>query len=142
MSGFDIATRRNATSNGVVPTSTTNAGSATWDLANNFLGQAGNVQTTRMAAQKSGLQNAESYIGMGGKLVGGIMGGIMCWVAREAYGVHDPRWLAFRAWLWWDAPKWFRWAYWNYGEEASKVLKHLPFLKPVVRFFMNKAIGA
>ncbi|MFM7136592.1 MAG: hypothetical protein ACKO1M_05930, partial [Planctomycetota bacterium] len=47
-----------------------------------------------------GMGGAAGGMGMGG--MGG--GGGFCWVAREVYGVHDPRWLAFRTWLTTEAP--------------------------------------
>ena len=43
--------------------------------------------------------------GMQGPVGGpGQPGGAFCWVARAVYGVHDPRWLAFREWMTWRAP--------------------------------------
>ena len=72
----------------------------------------------------------------------GAMG--YCWVAREVYGVHDPKWTEFREWLLTKSPDWFRNAYIEYGERAAVVVKRLPFLKAIIRPFMDakrKSLG-
>ncbi|MFM8952918.1 MAG: VWA domain-containing protein, partial [Planctomycetaceae bacterium] len=46
---------------------------------------------------------------------GGGLGLGACWVAREVYGVHDPRWLIFRSWLTTEAPAWLRDLYIAHG---------------------------
>lgn len=68
----------------------------------------------------------------------------LCWVAREVYGEDDPKWLQFREWLIGYSPDWFFNAYDKYGEKVAKVVRKVPFLKSVIRPFMDakrKAIG-
>ncbi|MFM8414177.1 MAG: hypothetical protein ACKOCX_05575 [Planctomycetota bacterium] len=82
-----------------------------------------------------GMQNA----GMG---IGGAMGGGgFCWVAREVYGVHDQRWLAFRQWMTWRAPAWLQDLYRQRGEEFSVWLRERPVAKTTVRIAMDRAIA-
>lgn len=83
-----------------------------------------------------GMQNA----GMG---IGNPMGGGgFCWVAREVYGVHDPRWLTFRQWMIWRAPTWLQDLYRQGGEDFSAWLRERPVAKTAVRLAMDRAIAA
>ncbi|MFM8413671.1 MAG: hypothetical protein ACKOCX_03005, partial [Planctomycetota bacterium] len=75
--------------------------------------------------------------GMGGMGMGGMGGMGMCWVAREVYGVHDPRWLAFRGWVTTEAPGWFRGLYARHGEAVADWLHDKPAVKGLVRLAMN-----
>jgi hypothetical protein len=79
-----------------------------------------------------GMQNA----GMG---IGGPMGGAgFCWVAREVYGVHDPRWLAFRQWMIWRAPEWMQDLYREHGPAAAAWLRDRPAAKAALRLAMDQ----
>ena len=53
-------------------------------------GAAGQPQTTGGGVNQAGM-------GIGGGPGNG--GGMFCWVAREVYGAHDPRWVRFRGWM-------------------------------------------
>jgi polysaccharide biosynthesis/export protein len=64
-----------------------------------------------------------------------------CWVAREVYGVHNPRWLLFRAWLMTQAPGWLRETYLAHGEEFAAWIHDKPVLKAGVRMLMEAAIA-
>jgi len=66
---------------------------------------------------------------------------LFCWVAREAYGAEDPRWLEFRAWMLEDAPSWLREFYAAHGPEMAAWLRAHPQAKPMVRALMNRAIA-
>jgi hypothetical protein len=66
----------------------------------------------------------------------------VCWVAREAYGKEDPRWLVFRGWLLTSAPDWFRDAYVAHGPAFAAWLHDKPAAKAGVRFLMDRAIAA
>jgi len=77
--------------------------------------------------------------GMGG--MGGGMGGPMCWVAREAYGPDNPRWLLFRDWLLSDAPGWLHRLYANRGEAFAAWIHDKPAAKRMVRALMDLAIA-
>jgi len=82
-----------------------------------------------------GMQGA----GMG---IGGAAGGNpFCWVAREVYGVHDPRWLAFRQWMVWKAPQWLQAMYLERGEAFAAWLHDRPAAKAAVRLAMDRALA-
>jgi hypothetical protein len=80
--------------------------------------------------------------------IGGIAQGIgtyagmaaMCWVAREVYGVDNPKWLQFREWMLEDSPSWFRSLYIKYGERFAKFISNKPLLKTIIRKWMNTRI--
>ncbi len=71
----------------------------------------------------------------------GAGGGAFCWVAREVYGVHDPRWLAFREWMTWHAPAWLQEVYATYGEEAADWLRSRPAARAGLRLLMDRAVA-
>jgi hypothetical protein len=85
--------------------------------------------------------------GMGGGMGGGMMGGGMggnpfgCWVARAVYGVHDPRWLAFRDWMTWQAPEWLQDLYAAHGEACADWLRERPAAKAALRLVMDRAVA-
>lgn len=60
-----------------------------------------------------------------------------CWVAREAYGMNNPRWIDFRAWLLNSAPGWFRELYIAKGERFAAWIKDKPIIKGLVRMGME-----
>ena len=91
-----------------------------------------------------GMGNTLAALGSLGQGIGAMRFGPGCWVAREVYGVNDPKWLEFREWLFDWAPAWFRSAYLKYGERVAAVIRKAPFLKAVIRPFMDakrKSIG-
>jgi hypothetical protein len=104
-----------------------------------------NVSGTSMGTSSTGgAGNALAAIGSLGQGLGAMGFGPGCWVAREVYGVNDPKWLEFREWLFDWAPAWFRNAYLKYGERVAAVIRKAPFLKAVIRPFMDakrKSIG-
>jgi len=63
-----------------------------------------------------------------------------CWVAREVYGVNNPKWLLFRHWLLSYSPNWFCNWYKQNGKRAAKWLSKNSWLKPVIRRWMNGRI--
>jgi hypothetical protein len=98
------------------------------------LGQVPYPSTTREGAQPGLYQGLQTLALMQS----------LCWVAREVYGEDDPKWLQFREWLIGYSPDWFFNAYDKYGEKVAKVVRKVPFLKSVIRPFMDakrKAIG-
>jgi len=68
-------------------------------------------------------------------------GGGFCWVAREVYGVHNPQWLLFRAWLLTDAPAWLRDAYGAYGPEVAAWIHDKPVVKAALKGLMDQVAG-
>jgi hypothetical protein len=77
--------------------------------------------------------------GLGGSL--GAAGITKCWVAREVYGHHNPKWLVFRSWLEVIAPTWFHVTYIIFGERFAKFIKDKPRLKARIRLWMDTKIG-
>lgn len=65
-----------------------------------------------------------------------------CWIAREVYGAHNPRWRMFRAWLFEDAPDWLRESYLAHGEFVAEWLKGKSRTKNLIRLFMDSRINA
>ena len=63
-----------------------------------------------------------------------------CWVAREVYGVHDPRWLVFRGWLTSEAPSWLRDAYGTHGEPLAAWLRERPLARSATRMLMDVVV--
>lgn len=83
-----------------------------------------------------GVQNAG--MGIGGQ---GGGGGAFCWVAREVYGPHDPRWTQFRWWLTAEAPRWLHDLYAAHGEEFADWIHDKPVAKWCVRQAMDQTIA-
>jgi len=105
-----------------------------------------------IANQTAGLNNFNANVyasnqaaraGMFGGAMGaaGMIGGasiLACWVAREVYGVHNPRWVMFRYWVLNISPFWFRATYLNFGERFAKFIKNKPRLKARIRIWMDR----
>jgi hypothetical protein len=88
--------------------------------------------------------NQQARAGMFGGAMGalGTIGAaaIGCWVAREVYGVHNPRWKIFRYYVLFVSPNWFRAVYLKYGERFARFIKDKPKLKSRIRLWMDKKI--
>ena len=107
-----------------------------------------------MANQAAGVNsyNAANYAakqsaraGMFAGAVGAIgqIGGAAikaCWVAREVYGMNNPKWKLFRIWLFNFAPAWFRFIYLKFGERLAKFISDKPRLKKWIRSWMDRRI--
>jgi hypothetical protein len=107
------------------------------------------VQGPYQMAQQSNLANQQQANSLWGSLasLGGaglyaaaMPGPLFCWVAREVYGNHDPRWIRFREWMLNKAPRWLARAYRRNGPRWALWLHRHPKAKPIVRWFMNKVI--
>jgi hypothetical protein len=97
------------------------------------------------AGVTSGILGAVGTIG--GAMIGGPAGaalgsqlGKACWVAREVYGVENPKWLQFREWMLNDAPAWFRNLYIKFGERFAGFISNKPGLKSIIRKWMDTKI--
>ena len=88
-----------------------------------------------------GMQGPVGGPGQPGGAFGAGGGAAFCWVAREVYGVHDPRWLAFREWMTWRAPAWLQAVYATHGEQAAGWLRDRPAAKVGLRMVMDQAIA-
>jgi hypothetical protein len=91
-----------------------------------------------MGGGMGGMGGGMGGMGMGGMGMGG-MGGF-CWVAREVYGAHDPRWLVFRGWLTTDAPSWLRDLYAAHGPAFADWIHDQPLAKAAVRAAMDVVV--
>jgi len=94
---------------------------------NNYLA---NTYGARAGAQ--GARTAGIFQG-----IGSLLG---CWVAREVYGNHNPKWLAFREWLYTKAPNWFVELYEMYGERFAEWISDKPRIKNLIRKWMDSRI--
>lgn len=65
-----------------------------------------------------------------------------CWVARAVYGEGNVRWLLFRHWLLFRAPKWFRSLYLRHGEAFARWLANKTWLKAQIRRWMDARIAS
>ena len=65
---------------------------------------------------------------------------MMCWVAREVYGIDNPKWLEFREWMLNDAPSWLRNMYLKHGPKVAEFISDKPLLKTIIRTWMNGRI--
>jgi hypothetical protein len=97
----------------------------------------GNYQAATYGA-RAGAQGARAagiYQGVGNALSG-------CWVARQVYGNHNPKWLAFREWLYTKAPNWFVELYEMYGERFAEWISDKPRIKNLIRKWMDSRINS
>ncbi len=94
--------------------------------------------------QNAQLAGQQQQSGLWGNLagLGGSLGSayLLCWVAREVYGVKDPRWIRFREWMLTRAPKWLLRLYLRKGAKFALWLHDRPAYKPLVRFLMDRCI--
>lgn len=102
------------------------------------LGQTPMGSVSRGPAQ-GGMSGFGSLLGGAGSLATGIAA--LCWVAREVYGIDNPKWLVFRSWLLTKAPAWLRKLYIKHGERFAVWIADKPRIKRVIRAAMDKAIG-
>jgi len=65
---------------------------------------------------------------------------VICWVAREVYGVNNIKWLMFREWLLTSAPNWLLNNYIKHGEQFANWISNKPLIKSIIRVLMNRAI--
>lgn len=92
------------------------------------------AQAQADATRSSGLMQGLGSIGAA-MLTGG------CWVAREVYGIENPRWLEFRHWLFTESPSWFKNLYLKHGERFAKFISNKPFIKNFIRRWMDTKIS-
>ena len=107
---------------------------------NNALAIAELDANTRSQVAKEGSSSAA------GSAVGSLIGTLgsawimSCWVAREVYGSKNVQWFIFRAWLQYDAPKWFKHLYMKHGETYAKVIAKVPPLKWITKKLMDMVV--
>ena len=103
-------------------------------------GMGGNAMGGGMGGGMGGIGGGMGGMGMGG--MGGMGMGGMCWVAREVYGVHNPRWLMFRTWITTEAPVWMRNFYAAHGEAVAVWLRDKPAARIAVRLIMDGVLAS
>jgi hypothetical protein len=106
-----------------------------------------NYQSSIFGAQ-AGFAGAQAQAR--GAMIGGLASGLGalgggfaskgCWVAREVYGIDNPKWLRFREWMLHDSPAPFRYLYLRYGERFAAFISNKPKLKNLIRKWMDKRI--
>jgi hypothetical protein len=124
-----------------------------WTSAENELDRINKITTSEITAEaalKGYEMEADAKAASGlGVMIGTVLtagkdsliGGWMCWVAREVYGTTDSRWVLFRLWLDKDAPVWFKNYYNKHGKDFAKYISTRPRLKKVVKYFMDKIVN-
>ena len=117
-----------------------------WTSAENELDRVATLAEAQLTADQQDAASRRQSSSAAGSAVGGLIGTLgaaaiqFCWVAREVYGVSDLRWVKFRYWMLEDSPKWLHWLYLNYGESFAKFIKTKPYIKYVLKKFMDKVI--
>lgn len=115
-------------------------------LANTGASNAANVYNTQQATEKQIQANKKDwmdYLVQGSQVIGNIAGGVMgagCWVAREVYGINNPKWLRFRHWMFGYSPRWFFNFYIRHGRSIAKFICNKPLLKSIIRNWMDTKI--
>ena len=124
-----------------------------WTSAENELDRINKITTSEISADamvKGQEMEADAKAASGlGSMVGTILtagsnsliGGWLCWVAREIYGASNPKWVLFRSWIDKDAPSWFKWLYGKYGKQFAMFIKDKPKIKKIVKYFMDKVVN-
>ena len=94
-----------------------------------LLGAQAQAHASRSAGMSSGL----------GSIAASLI--TKCWVAREVYGIENPKWLMFREWLDTKAPSWFDKLYIKHGARFAKFISNKPFIKNIIRKWMDTKIS-
>lgn len=99
------------------------------------------VSTSQTQNQNPGVMGTIGQVGQVGAQAA-LAYALLCWVAREVYGAHNPRWVMFREWVLEDAPRWFRNLYARHGAAFAEWIADKPRLKGMIRSFMDSRIAA
>ena len=102
-----------------------------------FQGMQAQADATRSAGY---MELAGAGISAGGTMGASALAPAKCWVAREVYGIENQKWLQFREWLTYQAPRWFDRLYIKYGERFAKFISNKPRVKSIIRKWMNTKI--
>jgi hypothetical protein len=100
------------------------------------------IQSRNLSAANSAANKA-----MIGQIVSGLLSGAsgaagaFCWVAREVFGAHSPKWKQFRQWLLKRATPELLTLYAKNGPKLAEKLKAQPALKPAIRAWMEDRIA-
>ncbi len=82
--------------------------------------------------------------GIGSLLAGGaqLYGAMGCWVAREVYGEHNPKWLKVRDWMFNKAPRALFEKYMQDGPRIAEKIRNDPRRKAEYRAVMDEILEA
>ena len=110
-------------------------------------GNAGSLQAQAMSTQAA-LANAQADRSAGkaqgvGELAGTLGAAAIkkCWVAREVYGIDNPRWVIFFYWKETQAPALFKHSYNIFGRVIAKLIRNNNKIKSVIRSWMDRKIA-
>jgi hypothetical protein len=97
------------------------------------------AQQQQLGAQQSaGMLSAG--VGVAGAAASAAAAAAVCWIARAAYGVDNPRWLYFRNWLYSKkCPRILRAVYLKFGKRLAKLLNDYHLMNGI-RVLMDAVI--
>jgi hypothetical protein len=116
-----------------------------WTSAENQIDRTNALAIAELDAAARKAIAGEQASSAAGTAIGSLIGTlgsawIMCWVAREVYGKQNVHWFIFRAWLQYDAPKWFRKLYKKHGKTYAKFIAKVPPLKWATKALMDLVV--
>jgi len=128
-----------------IPVALTNAFNQLYSSLAGYQASTYGAQVGAQSRQPNGFQNFATFAGGAadlGKAFGGLASaGVFCWVAREVYGIDNPKWLQFREWMLTKASDNLRNYYIEYGERIAKSIRNKPKIKALIRKWMDSKIG-
>lgn len=127
-----------------IPVQLTNAFNQLYKSQADYGASVYGTQVGAISRQPSGAQNFATIAGGVGDLAGAagkFAGmGFLCWVAREVYGIDNPKWLQFREWMLTKASDNLRNFYIEYGERIAESIRNKPKIKAIIRKWMDGKI--
>ena len=128
-----------------IPVQLTNAFNQLYRSQADYQASTYGAQVGAISRQPNGFQNfatAAGGVADLGKTFGGLASaGVFCWVAREVYGIDNPKWLQFREWMLTKASENLRNYYIEYGERIAESIRNKPRIKDLIRKWMDSKIG-
>ena len=128
-----------------IPVALTNAFNQLYRSQADYQASTYGAQVGAISRQPSGFQNFATLAGGVKDLAGGFGAlagaGVFCWVAREVYGIDNPKWLQFREWMLTKASDNLRNYYIEYGERIAESIRNKPRIKDLIRKWMDSKIG-
>ena len=128
-----------------IPVQLTNAFNQLYRSQADYQASTYGAQVGAISRQPNGFQNFATLAGGAKDLAGGFgalaSAGVFCWVAREVYGIDNPKWLQFREWMLTKASENLRNYYIEYGERIAESIRNKPRIKDLIRKWMDSKIG-
>jgi hypothetical protein len=128
-----------------IPVALQNAFTNLYGSQANYLSSTYGAQVGAISRQPNAFQNFATAAGGVKDLAGGFGtlagAGLLCWVAREVYGIDNPKWLQFREWMLTKASDNLRNFYIEYGERIAESIRNKPKIKALIRKWMDSKIG-